>query len=85
MEESDPESYIKSLNKLREATSQSKEIFLKIALNQETNNVILLNRKLNHYTRWINDYPGTRMAIGPVNRLENWSFLRYTSSDQDQE
>lgn len=82
--ESAPKDFIQAAKLLRETLPRDKNVVLKVPLNKKTNNVIEMNRGLHGYDRLLEDYEGFQLAIGPVDRTRNFTFLKYTISTQDQ-
>ncbi len=73
--EVDPESYTHAATNLREAVSKRTQIYLKIPLSDATKNVILLNRRINEHVMLQDRMKGSKIAIGPVNRLDQLDFF----------
>lgn len=73
--ESDFDSYRKSARLLREQVLKKSTVFMKVPLSLETNNVICLNRRIRDNMIVQQDMKMTKMAIGPVSRLQNLDFL----------
>ncbi|MBU2644285.1 hypothetical protein KKI24_06210 [bacterium] len=73
--ESDNDSYRKSAWKLRVSILPKTSVFMKVPLSRETNNVIRLNRRIQDNVMIQQDMEMTKLAIGPVSRLEQLDFL----------
>ena len=74
--ESEPSDYKKAAFMLREAISKRIELFVKVPLSDETQNVIKLNRRISQNTALLEELSKTKIAIGPVSRVENNAFLK---------
>jgi hypothetical protein len=73
--EADPEDYALAVERMRKAVSNKKEIFLKIPLTQMTKNTIELNRRIDSHSDFQNEYPGIKIAVGPVDRIERLDIV----------
>ncbi len=73
--ESDPQDYASAVAQLRKAVPSKKEIFLKIPLSQMTKNTIEFNRKIDSHSEFQNEFPGIKIAVGPVDRMEKLDIV----------
>ncbi len=73
--ESDYDSYQKSARTLRSEVLKKTNIYMKVPLSKDTNNVIRLNRRIRDNVKIQQDMEMTKMAIGPVTRLKRLDFL----------
>jgi len=72
--ESEPFDFKRAAIMLREAVSNRTEIFIKVPLSKDTKNVIKLNRRINENAVLLEELKMTKIAIGPVSRIES-NFL----------
>ena len=75
--ESSAETYLSALTRLRQKFDQTKNIYLKIPLSEETQNVIKLNDYINLHLGWMEDQKGLMHAIGPIDRQRDFDFLQH--------
>ncbi|MCP4753442.1 MAG: hypothetical protein GY866_21340 [Proteobacteria bacterium] len=73
--ESDQQSFKRAARVLREAIPIGTDIYVKVPLSQDTRNVIQLNRKIDDNLSVLQEIESSKMAIGPVNRLEKTDIL----------
>jgi len=69
--ESDPADYKKAALLLRGALSSKKELLIKVPLSDDTRNVIKLNRRINQNAELLGEMSMSKIAIGPVSRIDN--------------
>ena len=65
------------MTRLRQKFDQTKNIYLKIPLSEETQNVIKLNDYINLHLGWMEDQKGLMHAIGPIDRQREFDFLQH--------
>ncbi|MBU2513018.1 hypothetical protein KJ966_16890 [bacterium] len=67
--------YKMAVKALRESIPLKREIYLKIPLSHSTKNVIELNRHIDSHAEYQQEYPGIKIAVGPVNRLKRLDIV----------
>ncbi|MCP4297441.1 MAG: hypothetical protein GY786_17715 [Proteobacteria bacterium] len=83
-DEIDGEHFFEAAALLDSNINDDSSFYMKVELSKDTNNVILLNQKIDLLKNEFNSKKTFHMAIGPIDRLKNWSFLKYTHSAQQQ-
>ncbi len=67
--------YELAVKSLRESIPLKREIYLKIPLSHSTKNVIELNRHIDSHAEYKQEYPGIKIAVGPVDRLKRLDIV----------
>ncbi|MDT8445316.1 MAG: hypothetical protein RRB13_00300 [bacterium] len=75
--ESDPEVYFGALSRLQELMDADRKVYLKVPLNDQTRNVIMLNQRIRRHLVWMSEHEGLEQAIGPIDRRKDWDFLHH--------
>lgn len=74
--ESDLQSFKKAAIVLRDSIPNNKMLLMKIPLSQETKNTIRLNRRIRQNDTLRNELDNSQLAIGPITRIDKYSFLK---------
>jgi len=76
--ESDPEEYDSALKRLiKKVNLKTLQIYLKVPLNKQTENVILLNDRIKKNLAWMQEEQALKQAIGPIDRRKSLDFLHH--------
>ncbi|OGH00916.1 MAG: hypothetical protein A2600_03435 [Candidatus Lambdaproteobacteria bacterium RIFOXYD1_FULL_56_27] len=75
--ESGTKDYFSAVDRYTQRLSPGSQSFLKVPLNDQTQNVILLNDRIRRNLGWMEDHDGLLHAIGPLDRRYNWNFLQH--------